>query len=158
MLFVESYIEDVGDIIDDIHLLFVEGNSSSVVVREHSNPQPLDLSFETDMIVDTSFQQLEEDSFTSKETYQSLEIVFQFPQTSYILRILPTSWGAFSTTPMTPLLPTRRNIIQFSWCNFFSHQGASFMVVHPSLRGGYIDSLPISSYKDDSLSLEFESL
>ena len=51
----ESYIKDVGDIIDDIHLLFVEENSSSLVTREHSNPQPLDLSFETDMIVDASF-------------------------------------------------------------------------------------------------------
>ena len=32
VFFVESYIEDVGDIIDDIHLLFVEDNSSSLVV------------------------------------------------------------------------------------------------------------------------------
>ena len=101
---------------------------------------------------------MEDDSFTLEETYQSLEIVFQFPQTSYLLRILPTSWGAFSTAPIAPLLPTRRNIIQFSLCNFFSHQGASFMGVHSSLRGGYIASLPISSYKDDSLSLEFDSL
>ena len=110
MLFAESCIKDVGGIIDDIHLLFVEDNSSSLFVREH-DPQPLDLSFETDMIVDTSFQQLEEDSFTSKETYQSLEIVFQFPQISYPCRILPNSWGEFYTTPMAPLLPTRRNII-----------------------------------------------
>ena len=109
------------------------------------------------MIVDTSFQQFE-DSFTSKEKYQTLVIVLQFPQISYLLRILPTSWGVFSTTPMTPPLPTRRNIIQFSSWNFFSHQGASFMGVHSSLRGGYIASLPISSYKDDSFSLEFDSL
>ena len=78
MLFVDSYIQDVGDIIDDIHLLFVEENYSSLVLRKHFDPQPLDLSFQIDMIVDTSFQQLE-DSFTSKETYPSLEIVFQFP-------------------------------------------------------------------------------
>ena len=32
------------------------------------------------------------------------------------------------------------------------------MGVHSSLRGGYIASLPISSYEDDSLSLEFDSL
>ena len=32
------------------------------------------------------------------------------------------------------------------------------MGVHSSLRGGYIDSLSISSYKDDSMSLEFESI
>ena len=29
-LFLESYIEDVGDIIDDIHLLFVEVNTSFI--------------------------------------------------------------------------------------------------------------------------------
>ena len=51
MFFVESYIEDVGDIIDDIHLIFVEDNSSLIVVRKHFDPQPLDLSFETDLIV-----------------------------------------------------------------------------------------------------------
>ena len=56
VLFVESYIEDVGEIIDDINLLFVEENSSSLVAREHSDPLPLDLSSKTDMIVDTSFQ------------------------------------------------------------------------------------------------------
>ena len=55
VLFMESYIEDVGDIIDDIHLLFIGDKSSSLFVREHSDPQPLDLSFETDMIVDTCF-------------------------------------------------------------------------------------------------------
>ena len=32
------------------------------------------------------------------------------------------------------------------------------MGVHSSLTGGYISSLPISSYKDDSLSLEFDLL
>ena len=32
------------------------------------------------------------------------------------------------------------------------------MGVHSSLRGGYIASLPISSYKDDSFSLEFDSV
>ena len=68
MLFMESYIKYVGDIVDDIHLLFVEENYSSLVVRDHFDPQPLDLSFETDMIVDTFFQQLE-DSFTSEEIY-----------------------------------------------------------------------------------------
>ena len=72
MLFVESYIDDVVNIIDEIHLLFVEENSSSLVVREHSKPQLLDLSFEIDMIVDTSLQNLE-------EAYPSLEITFRFP-------------------------------------------------------------------------------
>ena len=31
-MFVESHIEDVGDIIDDIHLLFVEVNTSSISI------------------------------------------------------------------------------------------------------------------------------
>ena len=51
MLFVESYIENVGEIIDDIHLLFVEETTSSLVVREHSDPQSFILS---DMIMETS--------------------------------------------------------------------------------------------------------
>ena len=46
----ESHIEDVGDIIDNINLLFFE-KTSSLVVREHSDPQPLDCS---DLIVDIS--------------------------------------------------------------------------------------------------------
>ena len=37
-LFMESYIEDLGDITDDIHLLFFEDNSSSLVARAHSDP------------------------------------------------------------------------------------------------------------------------
>ena len=78
----ESYIEDVGDIIDDINILFVE-ETSSLFARAHSDPHLLDLSFETNIIVDTSLQQLEEDSFTLEETYHSLEIAFQFVQTSY---------------------------------------------------------------------------
>ena len=36
----ESQIEDVGDIINDINLLFVE-ETSSLVARAHSDPQPL---------------------------------------------------------------------------------------------------------------------
>ena len=99
---------------------------------------------------------MEKDSFTYEESYYSLEIVFQFSQTSYFLRILPINWGAFSTTPMTPFLPIGRTIIQISWYNFFSHQGASIMGLHPSLRGGDISSLPPSSYKDVSSSLDFD--
>ena len=71
----ESHIEDVGDIIDDIHLLSVE-ETSSLVVREHSDPQPLDRS---DIIVDISLRQMEKDSFTDDESYQSLGIVLHFP-------------------------------------------------------------------------------
>ena len=40
-MFVESHIEYVGDIIDDIYLLFVE-ETSSLIAREHFDPQPLD--------------------------------------------------------------------------------------------------------------------
>ena len=150
----ESHIENVGDIIDDINLLFVE-ETSSLIVRAHSDTQPLDCS---DMIVGISLQQMEKDTFTYEESYQSMEIVFQFPQTSYFLRILPINWGAFTTTPMAPFLPTGRTIIiQLSWCSFFSDQGASIMGVHPSLRGCDISSFPPSSYKDASLSLELDS-
>ena len=51
----ESYIEDLGDIIDDIHILFDEEESSLIVMRAHSNP-PVhslhDQSSQVDMIVD----------------------------------------------------------------------------------------------------------
>ena len=60
-LFVESYITNLEDTIDDIHLLFGEENPSSVVVREDSDPHVhslLDHSFEVDMMVDPLIQQL----------------------------------------------------------------------------------------------------
>ena len=37
-LFVESHIEDLGDFIDDIQLLFNEVDTSLVVTRTHSDP------------------------------------------------------------------------------------------------------------------------
>ena len=37
-LFVESHIADLGDITDDLHLLFDEDESSSLVTRAHSDP------------------------------------------------------------------------------------------------------------------------
>ena len=59
--FVESYIVDLGDIIDDIHLLFDEEDPSSVVAREYSDPlvhSLHDQSYQVDMIVDSYAQQL----------------------------------------------------------------------------------------------------
>lgn len=74
-LFVESYIADLGDIIDDIHLLFDEDDPSLIVAREHSNPLVHSLHdhyFKVDMIVDTYVQQLEEVSLSFEETCESL--------------------------------------------------------------------------------------
>ena len=74
-LFVESYITDLGDTVDAIYLLFSEYDPPSVVTREHSYPHfhsLLDHSFEVDMIVDTLIQYLEEVTFYSKETLESL--------------------------------------------------------------------------------------
>ena len=54
-LFVESYIADLGDIIDDVHLLFDEADPSSVVTREYSDPlvhSLHDQSYQVDMIMD----------------------------------------------------------------------------------------------------------
>ena len=55
-LFVESHIEDLGDIIDDIYLLFDEEDPSSVVARAHFDP-PVhslhDQSSQVDMTVDS---------------------------------------------------------------------------------------------------------
>ena len=67
-LFVESHIEDVGDIIDGIDLLFFE-ETSSLVARVHSKPQPLDYF---DIIVDIYLHQMEKESFTYEESYKSL--------------------------------------------------------------------------------------
>ena len=50
----ESHIEDLGDFIDDIQLLFDEDDPSSVVVRAHSNPlvhSLHDQSLQVDVIV-----------------------------------------------------------------------------------------------------------
>lgn len=51
-LFVESYIEVLGDITNDIHLHFVEDDPSLFFVRERADPHNslLDHSFEFDMI------------------------------------------------------------------------------------------------------------
>ena len=60
-LFVESYIQNLGDIIDDINLLFDEYVPSSVVARDHSDPlvhSLHDQSYKVDMIVDPYVQKL----------------------------------------------------------------------------------------------------
>ena len=57
----ESYIAYLGDIIDDIHLLFDEEDPSSVVVREHSDPLVHSLhdhSYKVEMIMDPYVHQL----------------------------------------------------------------------------------------------------
>ena len=57
--FMDSYMVDVGDIIDDIHILFYEEDPSLVVPREHSNPlvhSLHDQSFVVDVIVDPYVQ------------------------------------------------------------------------------------------------------
>ena len=54
-LFVESYIIDLGDTIDDIHLFFGEDDCPLVVAREHANPHLHSLlhqSFKVYMMVD----------------------------------------------------------------------------------------------------------
>ena len=75
-LFVESHIVDLGDILDDIHLLFDEGEYSSIVVRAHSDSlvhSLHDQSSQVDMIVDPYVQLLQEVSLSFEETLCSLE-------------------------------------------------------------------------------------
>ena len=58
-LFVESHIEDLGDIIDDLHLLFDEVYPSLVALRANSNPlihSLHDQSSQVDVIVDPYVQ------------------------------------------------------------------------------------------------------
>ena len=57
--FMESYIAYLGDVIDDIHLLFDEEYPSSVVTREYSDPLVHtlhDQSYKVDIIVDPYVQ------------------------------------------------------------------------------------------------------
>ena len=57
--FMESFIVDLGDIMDDTHLLFGEDGPSLVVARENVDSHlhfVLDQSFEVDMIVDPLIQ------------------------------------------------------------------------------------------------------
>ena len=59
--FVDSHIVDLGDIIDDLYLLFAEEDPSSIVTRAHSDP-PIhslhDRSSQVDMIVDSYEQKM----------------------------------------------------------------------------------------------------
>ena len=71
----ESHILDFGDNIDDMHLLFDEADTSSVVTRAHSNPHVHSLhdqSLQVDMIVDPYVQQLQEVSLSFEEIVGSL--------------------------------------------------------------------------------------
>ena len=73
-LFVESHIADLGDIIDDIHLLLNEEDTSSVVTREYSDPLVRslhDLYYQVDMIADPYVQKLQEVSLSFEETIGS---------------------------------------------------------------------------------------
>ena len=58
-LFVQSHIVNLGDSIDDLHLLFDEVDTSSVITRVHSDPSIHSLhdqSLQVDVIVDTYVQ------------------------------------------------------------------------------------------------------
>ena len=58
-LFVESHTIDMEEFFDDLLLLFAEADSSTVVVRSHSDPQfhsLHDQSLQADVIVDTYVQ------------------------------------------------------------------------------------------------------
>ena len=57
----ESYIENLGEIIDDIHILFDEENPSLGAAREYSNPLVHSLHdqfFKVDMIMDPDVNKL----------------------------------------------------------------------------------------------------
>ena len=60
-LFMESHIVELGDVIDDIYLLFDEEDPSSIFMRAHSNP-PIhslhDQSSQVDIIMDPYVQLL----------------------------------------------------------------------------------------------------
>ena len=76
----ESQILDLGDILDDLHLLFNEEDPSLVFVRSHSNPHVHSLhdqSLQVGMIMDTYVHQSEEVFLLVKEINGSLKQVQQ---------------------------------------------------------------------------------
>ena len=67
---------DLGEKLEDLHLLIDEGDSSTVVARAHSDPQVHSLhdqSSQVDVIVDPYVQQLVEVSLSVVETDGSVE-------------------------------------------------------------------------------------
>ena len=78
---------DLGDRFEDLHLLIDEGDSSTVVVRAHSDPQVHSLhdqSSQVGMIVDPYVHRLVEVSFSVEETDGSVE---QVQHTSFSISI-----------------------------------------------------------------------
>lgn len=74
-LFVEAQITDLRDNLDDLHLLFDEGDPSIVVARAHSDPHIHSLHDQcshVDVIVDPYVQYLKEVSISFKEIDGSL--------------------------------------------------------------------------------------
>ena len=136
-LFVESLISDLDDSIDFIHLLFDEGDSSSVVVREPSYPllPPLHShSSQIDTSLDTFAQHSEEIylSFEVKnvsfdyvlqkflKNYSHFKIYIetmeQLLEASYVLKFLPSysfqDWGDFIHTSSVMFLPKGKNVVR----------------------------------------------
>ena len=72
----ESHTVDLGDSLDDFHLLFAEDDPSTVVARAHSDPHVHSLhdqSSQVGMIVDTYVQQLAKVSLSFEKTIGSLK-------------------------------------------------------------------------------------
>ena len=77
-LFVESHTIDLGDSLDDLHLLFDGDDASTIVVRDYFDPHVhslYDQSSHIGMIVDTYVQKFEEVSLPVDE--RVLEQVLQ---------------------------------------------------------------------------------
>ena len=163
-LFVESLILDVDDSIDFIHLLFDEGDSSLLVVRELAGPLLPSLHTHSSQIctsLDTFAQHFEEMYLPFEVKNVSFDYVLQqflkdyshfkiytetmehLSEASYILRFLPTysfqDWGDFIHTSSVMFLPKGKNVVRRSWTTFCTQFQASTIHYTPWM---HLSSLP----------------
>ena len=168
-LFVESHIEDVGDIIDDIRLLFEADTSSSAAVID-SCTSPLQGTHGVDFLPDISVLFLESHTvdmgnfhddfsllFAENDSTTVLAISLTFEKTDGVLTHalempviieIPSPFrGHFSPIILQLFLPKGRNIIQRSWISFFI--GAFFTAWQTTFRGGGLSCLLLLLFRGD---------
>ena len=144
---------DLGDSIDDLHLLFDEVDTSSIVTSVHSDPHVHSLhdqSSYVEVIFNTYEHKLQRVSLSVEETDSSLRevlhssfigIIEQVLETTLIHGILSTHSRSISFVPLALFLPNGRNTILQSWISFFIKALTS---IHSSLGGrAYLFSLPL---------------
>lgn len=115
-LFVESLISDLDDTIDCIHLLFDDGDSSPIVVKEHCDPLPYSLHYhssQSDMSVDHLAQHLKEIYLPCEEIHEFFDrALHQFLNASRL------SYSTLSDFLMTSFRINMETMEQFSKASY----------------------------------------